>query len=316
MDDVTEMITAPLFAEAVRQHDIRKGKNKASTVSITPFSQYGLLAGDVSGKVANPRFWFKTSAPSSVFICSSQGSGESHTLSCLLENCLMQSGIAKLPNPLMALVFHYDTFISDTGGTPCEVAHMGSSQNVQIRVLCAPSILKTIKKTYHGMPNVNVQELRFNETDLNTKSMRDLMAASTSTLSLYLHVLQRVLRDMRIAQQHSDADDVSFKYQDFRGAILAEQMTEQQSAPSKRRLQTLESFMANQPAISRGGEAAKKTTMKTHESIASTPTPRQLTTVDLSYPCVTAEMACQLFTICLSLFLEKESIVHRVVALL
>lgn len=42
----------------------------------------------------------------------------------------------------------------------------------------------------------------------------------------------------------------------------------------------------------------------------------QLTIVDLSCPCVTAEMACSLFNICLSLFLEqKADDVGRVIAL-
>lgn len=37
--------------------------------------------------------------------------------------------------------------------------------------------------------------------------------------------------------------------------------------------------------------------------------------VDLSCPCVTAELACSLFNICLSLFLEQKSPVGRVVAM-
>lgn len=41
----------------------------------------------------------------------------------------------------------------------------------------------------------------------------------------------------------------------------------------------------------------------------------QLTVVDLSCPCITAEMACLLFNICLSIFLEPNSSVGRVIAL-
>lgn len=41
----------------------------------------------------------------------------------------------------------------------------------------------------------------------------------------------------------------------------------------------------------------------------------QLTVVDLSCPCVTAEIACALFNICLGLFLEQETSLGRVVAL-
>lgn len=41
----------------------------------------------------------------------------------------------------------------------------------------------------------------------------------------------------------------------------------------------------------------------------------KLTIVDLSCPCVPAQTACSLFNICLSLFLEQESKIGRVVAL-
>jgi len=41
----------------------------------------------------------------------------------------------------------------------------------------------------------------------------------------------------------------------------------------------------------------------------------QLTIVDLSCPCVTPEMACSLFSICLSLFLEHDNGIGRVIAL-
>lgn len=40
-----------------------------------------------------------------------------------------------------------------------------------------------------------------------------------------------------------------------------------------------------------------------------------LTIIDLSCPCVTAEAACSLFNVCLSLFLEQESTIGRVIAL-
>jgi len=43
--------------------------------------------------------------------------------------------------------------------------------------------------------------------------------------------------------------------------------------------------------------------------------PGTLTIVDLSCPCVTAESACALFNMCLSMFLEQPSTVGRIVAL-
>jgi hypothetical protein len=122
-----------------------------------PFTQYGLLAGDV-GRLSlaheakadgepppDPRLFYNIAAPSSVFICGSQGSGKSHTLGCLLENCLVPSVANSLPRPLTGIVFHYDTFTSDTSGSACEAAYLSSAKGVSVRVLCAPTNIGHIK---------------------------------------------------------------------------------------------------------------------------------------------------------------------------
>lgn len=120
-------------------------------------AQYGLLAGlkrihhsefvntRDSGIGNDPRIFFNITSPMSTFICGSQGSGKSHTLSCLLEGCLLRSTAGRLSNPLTAVVFHYDTFICDTGGSPCEAAFLASHPGITVRVLCAPTNLQTIK---------------------------------------------------------------------------------------------------------------------------------------------------------------------------
>jgi hypothetical protein len=140
-DDADEMLTAPIFTEAVRS--LCLGTDPA-------FKQYGLLAGNINGGASlgsnanwtaqsDPRIFFNIAAPSSVFICGSQGSGKSHTLSCLLENCLVPSEANTLPRPLTGLVFHYDGFISENAGTPCEAAYLSSARGVKVRVLCSPT---------------------------------------------------------------------------------------------------------------------------------------------------------------------------------
>ena len=115
--------------------------------------QVGLLAGVMDTGVGDmrtliapdPRLFYNISTPSSMFICGSQGSGKSHTLSCILENCLTKSEASYLSNPLTGLVFHYDTFISDDGGSPCEAAFLSSCKSIRVRVLCSPTNIRTIK---------------------------------------------------------------------------------------------------------------------------------------------------------------------------
>jgi len=153
-----EVTTSPVFTTRVLDH-----AGRCISGGSSPFSQYGLLAGESdmlkedkdSGEAASssptqdPRIFFNVEAPSSTFICGSQGSGKSHTLSCILENCLMSSDAGKLPRPLTALVFHYDTFISDDGGTPCEATFLSSNPGIKVRVLCSPTSVRTIQVGRH-----------------------------------------------------------------------------------------------------------------------------------------------------------------------
>lgn len=124
----------------------------------SPISQYGLLARVLrttsqqavqdSVNASDSRLFFNMSVPSSTFICGSQGSGKSYTLSCLLENCLARSDATVLPHPLTCLLFHYDEFISDDGGSPCEAAFLASVPGVKVRVLCSPTNIATIKVSF------------------------------------------------------------------------------------------------------------------------------------------------------------------------
>ncbi|KAK8122268.1 hypothetical protein PG984_010938 [Apiospora sp. TS-2023a] len=305
-DDMMGIMSAPIFTHPVLEHarSIRQGSKS------TPFPQYAFLAGNSEvghrAGMADPRIFYNVASPSSIFICGQQGSGKSHTLSCLLEGCLMPSKLGRLPHPLTGIVFHYDTFVSDASGTPCEAAYLASSANIKVRVLCAPTSIRTMKRTYSKLPGVSVEELRLRESDLNTKRMLDLMQVGGGSMPLYMHVIQRLLRDMRLEQQKSGTD---FNYFRFRNSLAQEDLTQQQSIPLQQRLDTLESFMVTNQVKPREKPS------KTLKGTFWTPCEGQLTIVDLSCPCVTAEMACSLFNICLSLFLEQPSTIGRVVAL-
>lgn len=235
LDELNEIQTAPIFTAAVKHHAESLDPSAGEEV----FPQYGLLGGDTVSK--DPRIFYNVAAPSSVFICGSQGSGKSHTLSCLLENCMIPSRANVLPRPLTGIVFHYDTFISDSHCSPCEVAYLATYGNMSVRVLCPPTNIATARRTYAKFPRVKVEELRIRETDLNTKRMLDLMAFSGSNTPLYLHVISRILRDMRIAQQRNGT---KFNYEQFKTLIKDDELSEHQIGPLNQRLDTLESFMA------------------------------------------------------------------------
>ena len=266
-EDQHEAMTCPIFTMPV----LKYVQSSVIDISQEPFPQYGLFAGLSDGlSVENDRLtsaaadnldcrvFFNVAAPSSIFICGSQGSGKSHTLSCLLENCLLSSYVGKLPSPLTGLVFHYDTFISDDGGSTCEAAFLSSNPEVKVRVLCSPTNIRTIQaslpsfernrrrltqlqKAYHAL-NVQIEPLRIQQSDLNTKRMLDLMAVSRDDgpIPLYMHTVKRVLREMRIEQQNKGT---TFDYIQFKDLIMAADLTPAQLGPLKQRLDTLESFM-------------------------------------------------------------------------
>ncbi|RSL52179.1 hypothetical protein CEP51_015103 [Fusarium floridanum] len=321
-EGLNDVYLAPMFMGHVGKHQVDLKRECSGRANI--LDQYGLLGRDLSTNQASdedPRVFHNVAAPTSTFICGSQGSGKSHTLATLLENCLVQSEANLLPRPLTGLVFHYDTFISDTGGLPCEAAHLSSHPGVQVRVLCPPTNVMNIKRIYSRMSNVSVQELRLGQADLNTKRMLDLMAVNSgqnARMPLYLHVVARVLRESRIQQQQRGG---TFDYHGFKRALEAENLTESQSIPLQQRLETLESFMVKQVSsvggFSTQGSKRKKSQAAAFggESSDWTPVSGQLTVVDLSCPCVTPEMACSLFNVCLGLFLEQETSLGRVVAL-
>ncbi|KAL3292232.1 P-loop containing nucleoside triphosphate hydrolase [Colletotrichum asianum] len=276
-------------------------------INTSPPSQYGLFGISLSEESlatgvtrVDSRIFHNVACPSSVFICGSQGSGKSNTLACLLENCLLPSYLGRLTLPLTGIIFHYDSFVSDSGGLPCEAAFLASNKDVSVRVLCAPTNVRTIERIYSGISNLKIEPLRLSDRDLNTKRMNDLMAVGEGTMPLYMHVINRILREMRIEQQNLG---VPFKYKTFKKRLSEADLTPAQRSPLSQRLDTLESFML-------GG-----TGNVTKTSIDWTPKSGQLTVVDLSCPCVTPELACSLFNICLSLFLEQQSPVGKVVAL-
>ncbi|KAK8859447.1 hypothetical protein PGQ11_010181 [Apiospora arundinis] len=233
------------------------------------------------------------------------------TCSCLLENCLIPSSrLGCLPEPLTGIVFHYDTFVSDTGGTPYEAAYLANYPRVKVRVLCASTNIPVIKDIYSKVGNVTVEELRLDESDLYTKRMLDIMVfRDKAQQPLYMSVIQRILR---IEQQTTRS---RFKYAFFANKLDKESLTPDQRRPLNQRLDTLESFLVQarpswEPRTSRKALVGKDWS----------PQPGGLLIVDLSYPCVTPTMACSLFNICLSVFLEQQNVssqtqIGRIIAL-
>ncbi|KAK8152203.1 hypothetical protein BKA80DRAFT_228074 [Phyllosticta citrichinensis] len=257
-----------------------------------------------------------TNAPFSAFLCGAQGSGKSHTLSCILEGCLLPhvATIGRLAQPLAAIVFHYDAWSSSgdssNGGGICEAAHL-ASQGVKVRVLASPSNYWAVERAYReGVKGgkVEVGVLRLSEGDLSAKRMLTLMAldGKDGRVPLYMEVIHRILRDMGAAAQGR----TGFSYRRFNQLLDAEHFSTDQRGPLNLRMQLLESLM-DLPS-------PNKPKSKTNTASLFAPEPGTLTIVDLSDPFIDPSSACTLFDVALSLFLEhgaSKPLTGRVIAL-
>jgi hypothetical protein len=169
------------------------------------FSQYGLMGLHLKtfgkGVQADPTtekdipenhlVYNNISAPFSTFICGSQGSGKSHTLSCVLENSLSSNPVNNLTSPLSAIIFHYDKFTSSESTQHCEAAWL-ASKGIPVRVLVSPSNLKAMRKLYDDEFSTldtppKVSPLYFKQSQLNVSMMKSLMAVSSEVaIPLYM----------------------------------------------------------------------------------------------------------------------------------
>ena len=204
-----EVRTSPLFTADV----LRVSSDVAvSTVPFDTLPQYGLLAGikDICGRDTEKpqsnhdegkdnRLFLNTNTPWSAFICGSQGSGKSHTLSCMLEAAMLQSRapqtLGRLPHPLAGMVFHYDKFTGLSGNQICEAAYL-CSRGIPVRVLVSSASFAKLEPIYSNLPNVAqhlqpiVHPLLFEQHHLDTETMLKLMAveATNGGRPLYMEV--------------------------------------------------------------------------------------------------------------------------------
>ena len=221
-------------------------------------------------KFDDRRLFLNVNAPWSAFICGSQGSEKSHTLSCMLENSLIASDLGKLPDPLAAMVFHYDKFTSYSSSQICEAAYLCSS-GIPVKVLVSPSNFWRMRNAYANLPGIpsgckkpTVVPLLLKEKHLGVERMMSLMAVSEKDgpTPLYIEVpsqsswteicseltvvqvILRILRQMAIESRGA----AGLNYSAFKRRLALEGFTDKQTGPLNLRLQLLESFM-EQPLI-------------------------------------------------------------------
>lgn len=278
-------------------------------------SQYGLLGFDLDNcdTAGNPEpILLNTNSPNSVFLCGSQGSGKSYTLSCMLENHLCYDpsvGVQRQTIP--GFVFHWDT---NTSGSLAEVASL-CSRGIRVRLLVSWSNYQQMKHLYENFASkvngkIEVRPLLFEDTELTVNNIRNLMAFRDSShdAPLYLEVIQNILR--RLGRKNA-----KFSVRNFLRDLYAANLNPSQLQMLDQRLNILKTFSA---------ETAPDVLMQDNKGLAGqhliserkrqglgmkgdciTMEKGTLTIVDLSDPFVDASTACVLFDICLGIILKR-----------
>ncbi|KAI1537805.1 ATPase [Pyrenophora tritici-repentis] len=256
--------------------------------------QYGLMGLHDEAKDTRSKLFLNTNIPFSIFLCGVQGSGKSHTTSCILENSLVSSKhLGKLENPLSALVFSYGHFNGDgVGFSISEAAFLASPEagvpgaaNVKkVHVLVSPSNYVRISKLYLRLPNVSVTPFRIKPQNLDINTMLTLMNVNESEETpLYMAQVTQILREMSTAGG-------PFHYETFKLHLKKQKFSPTQTNMLRMRLNLLESFLD------------MKNTFSETQFL-----PGEIVIMDMSCPFVDANTACVLFEIGLQQYLQSKS---------
>ncbi|CAG9986899.1 unnamed protein product [Clonostachys byssicola] len=303
---------APLFSLAA-QTAAEELSCRMSNAQLIP--QYGLIGTreDVDELATAPEdqlIMANMNVPWSAFICGSQGAGKSHTLSCLLEACLIHNNpTGTLSHPMAGLVFHFDKFTSGSATQICEAAYLCSA-GIPVKVLVAPSNIWNMDRMYRDVPGIaeeryhlQVVPLYLDDSKLSISTMLKLMAfdSTGSGTPLYMEVVTRIIREISMEGSH-------FTYSLFKDRLSATKLFRDQETALNMRLQLLDTFLTPELTPHLKKPSAAEQDIWDFQ-------PGTLTIVDLSDPFLSSGDACSLFSICLSIFLEERSNCSRVVAL-
>ncbi|PVF93461.1 hypothetical protein CPB86DRAFT_801212 [Serendipita vermifera] len=300
-----ELKTSPLLTKdsldlCIAQLE-KRGKsangNAKEGEKVERFSQRGLLgrvtrthSENLKPIPGDVRLYMNLDAPSSGLVCGVQGSGKSHTVSCILESSLMVDRGLELYPPHFQRLFHFD---KENGGQPCEAAFLSElrdrSRGVEeVVVPVSPTSLKKRRTVYEDLKHVKVEPLRIAEKEMNAARMLSMMGADNlDRVPLYLRTALSILREMG-----SD----KFDYKDFKKRVTEKGFNQGQNMMLQLRFDLLDSFL-------KGKEA----------DISSYFKAGRLITIDLSDPFVNGTTATMLFDICLGMFIEWKVSVGKLI---
>ena len=175
-----------------------------------------------------------------------QGGGKSHTLSCVLEACLVpcpEEGVCRLNRPMAALVLHFDP----SPASVCEVTGLISPSprlagyatprclpRERMMVLVSPSYYHQ-RRAFYGA-YCEVRPLLFSWASLTADHLRRIMRIGEGDNQLYVAAMLNVLRGFQ-------RDAALPTFERFLETIVTVCDAKGQSAPLMQRLELLKSVV-------------------------------------------------------------------------
>lgn len=179
-----------------------------------------------------------------------QGTGKSHTMNVMLENCLLQClhpqqlPLVRLQQEMCGLVLHYDRCESNV----CEAIGLkdlnrrignGTSaagpQVKRIVVLVSPTFFKQ-RQRFYADSACEVHPLLFKWSELSALELKKLMALSSNDSQLYVSVMLDLLRGYQRREEVPN-------FEDFKRQMESCCSNQSQLSPLRQRLQILESII-------------------------------------------------------------------------
>ena len=227
-----------------------------------------------------------------------QGSGKSHSLSVIVENCLLSTSncvhnedkvIIDLKTSMCCLVLHYDQSAQSvcevTGLTKPRIGRSLCLSNDRMIVLVSPTYYLQ-RKAFYG-PNINVRPLLFEWRTMTADRLRKLMRLSSDDTQLYVATLLDILRSYQRLNRLP-------LFKDFINEVCSKADVKGQSAPLIQRLNILQSFIH---------ESSKNSAIKAYAlDISAAIKSGFLIVADISDPLLSKEEASGVFELLVESF--------------
>jgi hypothetical protein len=167
--------------------------------------------------------YINTSIPFCAVCIGVQGSGKSHTMNVLLENCIIPvptkgRPFISLPQPMCGLVLHYDQSESNlceaVGLRKCSsmFPHKTNFKVQKVVILVSPCYYEQRKRFYGNSDKCEVFPLLFDWKTISAVQLRKLMRLSEKDTQLYvsvmLNMLRKYQRDQTIPEYAAFAQEV------------------------------------------------------------------------------------------------------------